>query len=227
MAQGEAVGLLSFLQEDLGGRGLGWEEGHQRLAVTVADQLGLAIANLKLRETLRNQSIRDALTGLFNRRYMEETLERELARAERGRRPLTVIMLDLDHFKQFNDTYGHEAGDMLLREAGRIMRTIIRRSDLACRYGGEEFVLILPDAPLEIGLTCLERLRTGVRELAVPIRGQTASAITLSAGIATYPEHGVDSGSLLQASDRALYRAKHEGRDRICIAAAPLEPAAT
>jgi diguanylate cyclase (GGDEF)-like protein len=225
MAQGEAVGLLSFLQEDLGGRGAGWEESHQRLAVTVADQLGLAIANLKLRETLRNQSIRDALTGLFNRRYMEETLERELARAERGRRPLTVIMIDLDHFKQFNDTYGHDAGDMLLREAGRVLRTTVRRSDLACRYGGEEFVLILPDAVLDIGLSCLERLRLSMRELAVPIRGETASAVTLSAGVASYPDHGLDAASLLQASDRALYRAKRDGRDRVCIAAPALEPA--
>jgi diguanylate cyclase (GGDEF)-like protein len=220
MAQGEAVGVLSFLQEDLGGRGLGWDEDHQRLAVTVADQLGLAIANLKLRETLRNQSIRDPLTGLFNRRYMEETLDRELARAERGKRPVTVIMLDLDHFKEFNDGFGHDAGDLLLREVGRLLRANVRKSDLACRYGGEEFVLILPDAPIDLGVQRMDRLRLALRDLSVLVRGQTLGGVTLSAGIASFPEHGLDSASLLVASDRALYRAKREGRDRVHVAEA-------
>jgi diguanylate cyclase (GGDEF)-like protein len=218
MAQGEAIGLLSFVQDGPTGSGGRWDEDHQRLAVTVADHLGLAIANLKLRATLRNQSIRDPLTGLFNRRYMEETLERELARAERTGRPAAVVMLDLDHFKEFNDTFGHEAGDLLLREFGRLLRTGTRRSDLACRYGGEEFVLVFPDMTLDSARERMDRLRAATRDLVVPVRGQAAATVTFSAGIAIYPEHGKDQADLLGASDRALYRAKREGRDQTAIA---------
>ena len=116
--------------------------------MTVAEHIALSLANLKLHETLRSQSIRDPLTGLFNRRYMEESLEREMRRASRGRHPVGIIMLDLDHFKQFNDAFGHDAGDALLREVGAVLQRSIRGEDIACRYGGEEFTLILPEASL-------------------------------------------------------------------------------
>ena len=115
---------------------------------TLAEHLALAVANLKLRETLRTQSIRDPLTGLFNRRYMEESLERELRRTIRKKLPLALLMVDVDHFKHFNDTFGHEAGDEILRELARLFQSRLRAEDIACRYGGEEFVLILPDASL-------------------------------------------------------------------------------
>jgi len=212
IAQGESLGILY-----VGARGETWSESQQRLAGTVADQLGLAVANLKLRETLRNQSIRDPLTGLFNRRYMEETLERELRRAERSGGALGVVMLDLDRFKMFNDTYGHDCGDMLLRELGGVLKSVIRVGDVACRYGGEEFVLILPGADTEITRQRAERLRESVKRLFVSHRGQSVGSITLSAGIAAFPQHGSTGEVLLQAADAALYRAKSEGRDRIVL----------
>src|ERR1041384_3945577 len=123
-------------------------ETRQRFVMTVAEHIALALANLKLRETLRSQSIRDPLTGLFNRRYMEESLEREMRRASRGRHPVGIIMLDLDHFKKFNDSYGHDAGDALMRIVGNTLQRSIRAEDIACRYRGEGFTFILPEAAL-------------------------------------------------------------------------------
>ena len=215
IAQGESLGVLylGVRQPDAS-----WPEPQQRLASTVADQLSLAVANLKLRETLRNQSIRDPLTGLFNRRYLEETLERELRRAERGGGSLGVVMLDLDRFKEFNDTYGHDVGDMLLREIGRLLQGVIRGGDVACRYGGEEFALVLPGADTDTTRQRAERLRDAARNLLVSHRGHTVGAVTLSAGIAAYPKHGITGEVLLQAADAALYRAKAEGRDRVVTA---------
>ena len=215
IAQGESLGVLY-----LGARqpDESWPEPQQRLASTVADQLSLAVANLKLRETLRNQSIRDALTGLFNRRYLEETLERELRRAERGGGKLGVVMLDLDRFKDFNDSFGHDVGDMLLREIGRLLQGVIRGGDVACRYGGEEFALVLPGADIDTTRQRAERLRDAARNLLVSHRGHTVGAVTLSAGTAAYPEHGITGEVLLQAADAALYRAKAAGRDRVVTA---------
>ncbi len=192
---------------------------NERLAVTLAEHVALALMNLKLRETLRNQSIRDPLTGLFNRRYMEETLEREIRRAGRSQGSLGVVMLDLDHFKHFNDTYGHDTGDLLLREVGALLKTWLRGSDIACRYGGEEFTLILPEMPLDIIRQRVEALRLGINQLHVRHRDQSLGAITVSAGIAMFPEHGAAGEALLHAADRALYRAKAEGRDQVVGAA--------
>jgi diguanylate cyclase (GGDEF)-like protein len=212
IAQGESLGLLY-----LGASAGTWSEAQQRLASTVADQLGLAVANLKLRETLRNQSIRDPLTGLFNRRYMEETLERELRRGDRSQSPLGVVMIDLDHFKLFNDTHGHDAGDMLLRDLGRLLQTSVRSGDVACRYGGEEFMLILPGANVEITRKRAERIREAVKHLFVSHRGQSVGSVTMSAGVAAFPDHGTTGEVLTQAADAALYRAKTEGRDRVVV----------
>ena len=133
----------------------------EQLAVTVAEDMALALANLRLRETLRSQAIRDPLTGLFNRRYMEETMERELNRVKRQETPLGVIMMDLDHFKDYNDTFGHNAGDELLSALGTLVKSQIRGEDIACRYGGEEFLLILPGASMEIALERAEGLASG------------------------------------------------------------------
>ena len=213
MAQGKAMGVLYLSLQELGGS----IKSKQHLAVTVADHIALALANLKLRETLQNQSIRDPLTGLFNRRYLEESLERELHRCDRAQQSLGIIMLDVDHFKSFNDTFGHSAGDAVLRELGQFLQSHIRKSDIACRYGGEELTLILPEASVEIVLERAQAIREGVKRLAVQHRRQLLGTISLSLGVAMFPEHGVTAEGVLRAADCALYRAKQSGRDQVIV----------
>ena len=223
LAQTEALGILHLqmtphmLDQPQRIRDLEMEST-QRLAVTVAAQIGLALGNMKLSEALRIQSTRDVLTGLFNRRYMEESLERELRRAVRKQGQLGVIMLDLDHFKRLNDTFGHEAGDMVLRALGDSLQELVRGSDIACRYGGEEFTLILPDAPLTVTLQRAEQLCAKFRHLEVIYQSRSLPAGTLSLGVAGFPEHGSTVEDILRAADSALYRAKHDGRDRVMVA---------
>jgi diguanylate cyclase (GGDEF)-like protein len=217
IAQGESLGVLHLASGENGMAGRR-SEAKQRMATTVADQLGLAVANLKLRETLRSQSIRDPLTGLFNRRYMEETLERELSRARRTNAPLGLMMMDLDHFKHFNDTFGHEAGDVLLREVGRLLQETVRGGDVACRYGGEEFVLILPEASTETTRLRAERLRESIKHLYVTQRGQSIGSVAASIGVAAFPRNGTSGDALVKAADTALYLAKGTGRDRVTVA---------
>ena len=176
---------------------------------------------LRLQESeagLRELSVRDPLTGLFNRRYMEETLDRELRRAERKTLPLGIIMIDLDHFKKFNDTHGHPAGDALLRQLGAFLKTHIRGSDIACRYGGEEFILILPEATLEASCERAEQVRLDLKQMAVYYEGWPLEPVTLSLGVAVFPDHGPDRTSILKAADAALYAAKAAGRDRVAVA---------
>jgi diguanylate cyclase (GGDEF)-like protein/PAS domain S-box-containing protein len=225
MAQGEALGILHL---QLDPQQVTMAEGPaqaidsaKQLAVTVAEHLALALANLKLRETLRTQSIRDPLTKLFNRRYMEESLERELSRAERRSQTVGVVMLDLDHFSRFNNAFGHQAGDMLLQAFGELVHSRIRAEDIACRYGGEEFTLIMPEAPMEVLVRRADELRQAVRELRLDFRGQSLGTVTVSAGVAAYPSHGRTADSLINAADVAMYRAKAEGRDRVVAAEAP------
>ncbi|HVB34534.1 MAG TPA: PAS domain S-box protein [Patescibacteria group bacterium] len=212
IAQGETLGLLFLQCEARDGRfegksGEARAMGLARQAGIVGERVSLALANLKLREILRRQSVRDPLTGLFNRRYMEETLDRELSRAARMNEEVAVAMCDLDRFKEFNDTFGHEAGDLVLREVASILRLKIRQGDIACRFGGEEFILILPEAT--------EAIRKEIEALALSYRGRTLGRITISIGLAMYPGDGATSEALVRASDRSLYRAKEEGRDRI------------
>jgi diguanylate cyclase (GGDEF)-like protein len=213
LAQGELLGLLHMTISEQG-RSL---EARQRFVMTVAEHIALAIANLKLRETLRNQSIRDALTGLFNRRYMEESLEREMRRAMRGRHPVGIIMLDLDHFKRFNDTYGHDAGDDQLRRVGATLQRSIRAEDIACRYGGEEFTLIMPEASLVDAAHRAETIRESIKALNADTRRQLIGGVTISGGVATFPDHGPTGDAVLRAADAALYQAKARGRDRIVM----------
>lgn len=191
----------------------------QGLAKTVKDQLSLALANIRLRETLRHQAIHDPLTDLFNRRYLVETLDRELLRLQRKNAPLVAMMLDLDHFKSFNDTFGHEAGDYLLRTLAGFLKSCIRGGDIACRYGGEEFVLILPEVPLDVGFVRAEEFRQGVSELQVNYRDKLLPNITISMGVAVSPENGTTTDEVLKAADDALYRAKAAGRNRVVGAA--------
>ena len=196
-----------------------------QLAKAMADTVALALANLKLRMSLHDQSIRDPLTDLFNRRYLEETLEREIHRAARLQRSVAVIMLDIDHFKRYNDTFSHEAGDILLRELGIFLKQQIRGGDFACRYGGEEFVLILPEISLEDLRQSAERLRKKVKELHIQYSGGTLEPITLSLGVALFPVHGATGKAVIHAADEALYEAKHQGRDRVVMAlSTPQEP---
>jgi len=215
MAQGGAVGILHFqaitdTQEP--------SETELSLMGTFAEQVGLSIANLKLQDALKTQSIRDVLTGLFNRRYLEESLEREIRRAARGDQPVGVVMFDLDHFKNFNDTFGHEAGDSVLREVGAFLSRNTRAEDIACRFGGEEFILILPGADLTGAHSRAERLRSGLRELTVLHQGKSLGMITISVGVAAFPTHGLSVKELIACADSALYRAKRDGRDRVVMA---------
>jgi diguanylate cyclase (GGDEF)-like protein len=223
MAHAEPLGVL-HVQEGSSGpgridRGPGPLRATQRrLPVTVAERIALPLANLRLREHLRSQSILDPLTELFNRRYMEETLDLELIRAARGRRAVGIIMLDIDHFKPLNDSCGHDAGDALLRELAGLFKTRVRGGDIACRHGGDEFVLILPEASLDLTRCRAEELLEAVRQLHVSQGGRVIGPITVSAGVAAFPDHGRTRAALLHAADTALYRAKDEGGDQVIVA---------
>ncbi|MDQ2732377.1 MAG: diguanylate cyclase [Armatimonadota bacterium] len=214
IAQGETLGLLHICT--IVERGL--LPAQQQLVRAVADQVALAVANLQLQETLRIQSIRDPLTGLFNRRYMEVSLEREINRAARERRAVGIVMLDVDHFKRFNDTFGHEAGDLLLRDLGTCLQAHVRAEDIACRYGGEEFTLILPESTLENTTRRAEQLREQLRELDVQYHHRSIGGVTISLGVACFPEHGATGAAVMHQADRALYKAKQEGRNRVIVA---------
>lgn len=214
IAQGETLGLLflsTFKEEVL-------PDIRQQLAKTVAEQLSLAIANLKLREQLEEQSLRDPLTKLFNRRYLEQCLTQELARAKRHRHSVGVIMIDVDHFKHFNDSLGHEAGDRILASIGTLLKNNIRTSDVACRYGGEEITVILPDTTLEEASRKAEFLRQAIAEMKIEYSGKIVNNITASFGVACYPEHGETGQEIIQIADKALYDAKQAGRNRVIVA---------
>ena len=181
----------------------------------VAETIALALSNITLQETLRQQSIRDVLTGLYNRRYMEESLTRELHRAQRENASVGVLMFDIDHFKDFNDVYGHDGGDAMLHELGSFLLKSTRGEDIVCRYGGEEFVAVFPNATLENAAKRADELRRGIKELAVFHLGMPLRKCTISMGVASFPEHGRTSEEIIKAADNALYRAKNEGRDRV------------
>jgi diguanylate cyclase (GGDEF)-like protein/PAS domain S-box-containing protein len=183
----------------------------------------LAEVNARMLEVLREQAIRDPLTGLFNRQYLDETLMREIRRDRRRRAPFSVVMLDIDHFKIFNDTYGHAAGDEVLKELGKLLRDNVRASDIACRYGGEEFVVVLLDADQAAALPTVKRISLDIKRKQCVYRGQTLPGITVSAGLAQYPMHGTSAEELLRAADEAMYAAKNAGRDRIEVSSASPE----
>jgi diguanylate cyclase (GGDEF)-like protein len=178
----------------------------------------LSLVNLRLRETLRMKSIRDPLTGLYNRRYMEESLERETHRANRHKTSAGIIMIDIDYFKPFNDTYGHEVGDKILRALGAFLRRHSRGEDITCRYGGEEFLLILPEASLEVTKCRAEELCSRTKEIGLEYRGRSLN-ITISLGVAALPNHGPSVKDAVNAADKALYRAKNKGRNQVMVAA--------
>lgn len=214
LAQGETLGILHLQAKS---NAIRLEAIEVSFTTTFAGQVGLSIANIKLRDALRMQSIRDALTGLYNRRYLEEILERELRRAARAQQHLGVVLIDLDHFKKFNDAFGHDAGDAVLRETGLCLGKNIRMEDFVCRYGGEEFVVILPTANLEAAQARAESLRLKMRELVILHQGKSMGMITISAGVAAFPDHGATLKELIAAADAALYEAKGNGRDQVVI----------
>lgn len=185
------------------------------MASTMAAQVALALRNLQLREQLREMSIRDALTGLLNRRYLEESLLKEISRSLRKGLPLSVVMIDIDHFKAFNDTFGHEAGDTVLRELAHLFQKHVREGDFACRLGGEEFVLILPEATREAAFHRAEKMREEIKKLQLVSGAHALGVVTISAGVAALPEDGDSCELLLAAADSALYLAKERGRDRV------------
>ena len=215
IVQGEVLGLLCLVgSPPPGGE---HQVGRRQLTVMVGESIKLCLSNLKLREKLHGQATHDPLTGLFNRRYLEDTLWREVHRSHRRNSPLGVAMLDLDHFKRFNDTFGHGAGDSLLRELGQLLREKLRKSDISCRYGGEEFVLILPDSSLADTRQRVEQIRGLIKELKIRHGDELLGTIAVSAGIAAAPEHGSTAAELLRAADNALYAAKQAGRDCVVL----------
>ena len=223
VAQGNTVGILHLEFESA--KTVGYDSGteslhdsHQRLAISVASQVGLSLASLQLRETLRDQSIRDPLTRLFNRRFLEESLERELQLASRKQQTIAVLFLDLDHFKRFNDTFGHDAGDMVLQSLADLFRNFFRATDICCRYGGEEFAIILPESSSQDALIRAEALRSEVKRLRLQYKKQNLGPLTLSAGVAAFPEHALTPDELLKIADQCLYESKTRGRDVVTVA---------
>jgi len=207
-ASGRTIGLLQVT---------GGAEAAHAYAESVAEHVGLALSNIMLRSDLRQLSIHDPLTGLFNRRYMEESLETEIRRAERKKQPIGVIMLDIDHFKAFNDGFGHAAGDQMLRAIANLVLSRLRAGDIACRFGGEEMVLILPEATAEAARHRAEDLRARAKRLEVRHEDTPLGQVTISLGVAVYPTHGANRDELLGAADVALYKAKEDGRDRVVV----------
>jgi len=175
-----------------------------------------------LRES-RELAITDPLTGLHNRRYLFELLGRELLKARRTRTPVAAILVDIDHFKRFNDSFGHEAGDLVLKRVADVIRDHVRGSDIGCRYGGEELAVILPEATREVALERAERIRHGIEALRLEHDGRPLDTVTASFGVAIFPQHAGDAEALLRAADAALYEAKRAGRNRVVVSQAGLE----
>jgi diguanylate cyclase (GGDEF)-like protein/PAS domain S-box-containing protein len=215
-AQTEIETAIGMTKTDTGSGSL--QDSQQRLATTVSGQIALSLASLRLRETLRDQSIRDPLTGLFNRRFMEESLEREMRRAIRKNHPVSVLFIDLDHFKRFNDTFGHDAGDLVLRSVADLFRKLFRVDDVICRYGGEEFGIILPESSAENAAIRANSLREETKKMAIQYKNHALGRITLSIGVACFPDHGQTSEELLKAADLCLYESKSAGRDKVSVA---------
>lgn len=223
IAQGEMIGVLSVtlgsanIIDDAGALRTS-KESHIHLIAMAADNLAMALVSLKLREALRSRSVRDPLTKLFNRRYLEETLTRELSNGKRANQHLGFIMIDIDHFKNYNDTHGHDAGDFVLVEIADLLRSKLRLGDIACRFGGEELVLIMPGASKEIAAIRAESMRKDIEQHEFVYQGKNLNGVTVSLGVAEYPQDGDTPAMLLKAADAALYRAKDAGRNRVVLA---------
>jgi diguanylate cyclase (GGDEF)-like protein len=214
--QGNFIGLLLVRSDDLARV---WAGNELLLLHTVADQLAVAVNQAHLFAQMQKQALTDEITGCYNRRSFELQLERDLHLATRMRLPLSLLMLDLDNFKHINDQMGHEAGDMALRLLADNLRTELRVGDTAARFGGDEFVIVLPQANTEGAMLVAERLRARLGQIEVPGFGK----VTASFGVSTFPDHASSRDMLVAAADRALYNSKNTGRNCVSIAnAAPL-----
>lgn len=226
MAQGDLLGILHVFVPSHDSSGSRVEnntnlDSKRTLLFAVAEQISMALANLRLREELKKQSIRDSLTGLYNRRFMEESFDREMLRASTMGDDLSLVMIDLDHFKHFNDTFGHEGGDLVLREIGALLRKKRCGSCIAGRLGGEELALIFPETSIDKAAKFAETFRQHIEDLAVLLGGRPLGKITASFGVASYPRHGKDYEHIARAADVALYQAKAQGRNRVVVANDP------
>jgi diguanylate cyclase (GGDEF)-like protein len=213
IAQSETVGLLYL--EAPSAEPIERRAGGEGVTYMVRETMALGLVNLRLREKLRSQSVRDPLTGLFNRRYLDESLDLELERARRAESPVAVIMADIDHFKSFNDTFGHDAGDHVLKIVADVLARSMRKGDVAGRYGGEEFLLLMPGTDLEPAIARAEMLRETVSALEAGYGGRKLGRITASFGVAVFPNDGDTGAAVIQSADKSLYVAKEGGRDRV------------
>lgn len=209
IAQGETIGVLHFILPLEKPR-----DDYQGLWNAIAEQSGLTLANIQLRDTLREQAIRDPLTGLYNRRYMLEALDQGQSRAERTKTEISVLMIDLDHFKRFNDNFGHEAGDHVLKAFAQVLKDSSRNEDISCRYGGEEFCVVCPDTNPQQALQIANRIRCGISKLELTLNQLSLGKVTTSIGIAAFPRHAENIDEVIKLADEALYMAKQKGRDR-------------
>ena len=202
-----------------------WTSERQRLLESYLSGAASALSNLRLLDGMKEQASIDMLTGLYNRRFVQDYARKMLAIARRRKQPVGVMMLDLDHFKNFNDVYGHETGDCILRHFSKTVTEAIRETNLIARYGGEEFVVILPDTSAKSCVLVAERIRKAVMTMEVPSNTEKPlPQVTVSIGVAAFPEHGETLEEVIQASDKALYESKRGGRDR--VTAAPASEAA-
>lgn len=212
-AYGDTVGLLHVMQPG-GQEGPALSRAKRQLAPAVAEQIALTLVNLELRRKLQFEALRDPLTGLYNRRFADDWIEREVSRTDRADSSLGLVLVDVDRFKEVNDVHGHDAGDALLRAIAETFQASLRVGDVPCRYGGEEFLILLPDIELDHLVERAEGLRRQVAAVSVPHRGTTLPPVTVSAGVAVYPRHGHTAKEVVQAADQALYAAKRAGRNR-------------
>ncbi len=214
------LGML-YMQFTIVETDFSYDNNHNRieqlldLGRTVAEHIALAISNVRMQEALQEMAIQDHLTGLYNRRYMQDNLEHEIHRASRNKTPIGLILLDIDHFKSINDRYGHGVGDRVLTTLSILLKTHVRKGDICCRYGGEEFLIILPNSSYKDTFTLAEKLRLQVKELDISYDGHTVGDLTISAGVASYPEQANNYEGLIKAADNAMYRAKDKGRDHV------------
>lgn len=198
-------------------------ERNKNNLIAISDRLGIAFSNLQLREKLKYESIRDPLTKLFNRRFLDESIEIEIRKSQRSHHPISIILLDADHFKGFNDTYGHDAGDTVLIEIAKVIKSSLRQEDLPCRYGGEEFAIALVGMEIKKAVEKAEEIRKSIEALEIKFGEQNLPKVTVSCGVATIPYHAKDQFSCVKEADKALYRAKEQGRNRVEVSSNRLE----
>lgn len=215
VTQGAVIGMMSVRVDSLPKEQLAM---HRELVTALAEQVSLALSNVQLREALRAQSIIDPLTDLYNRRFLEETLKRELARSTRNNSSLSVIMFDVDHFKHLNDNFGHDAGDVVLKAVAAAAKTAVRKADIVCRYGGEEMIVVMPDCAEGMAMERAEMVRKAIQSMRTEHGGRQMPQVTASFGVASYPIFGLDGDALVRAADAALYVAKRRGRNNVQMA---------